>query len=117
MHELGDRRAEALTRNNLALALVQTGGVALAVQQFEEALILLRDLGDEEHEGQVIANLALSAAARAATRTPTASSPQHSTSFRLSRPRTAGSKSSSAGQADAARRFGGSLARLYWPRR
>ena len=58
VHELGDRRAEALTRNNLALALVHTGGVAVAVQQFEEALVLLRELGDEEHEGQVIANLA-----------------------------------------------------------
>lgn len=60
VRELGDRRAEALTLNNLALALVHTeGGVAAAVQDFEQALIILRELGDEEHEGQVIANLAL----------------------------------------------------------
>jgi tetratricopeptide (TPR) repeat protein len=57
VRELGDRRAEALTLNNLALALVQTGGVAVAVQHFEQALVLFRELGDDEHEGQVIANL------------------------------------------------------------
>jgi tetratricopeptide (TPR) repeat protein len=60
LRELGDRRAEALTLNNLALALVHTeGGVAPAIRYFDEALGLLRELGDEEHEGQVIANLAL----------------------------------------------------------
>jgi tetratricopeptide (TPR) repeat protein len=59
LRELGERRAEALTLNNLALALVHTeGGVAPAIAHFEEALGLLRELGDEEHEGQVIANLA-----------------------------------------------------------
>ena len=59
VHELGDRRVEALTLNNLALALVHTrGGVPAAVEHFEQALVLLRELGDEEHEGQVIANLA-----------------------------------------------------------
>ena len=59
MHELGDRRVEALTLNNLALALVHTrGGVPAAVEHFEQALVLLGELGDEEHEGQVIANLA-----------------------------------------------------------
>ena len=58
LRQLGDRRAEALTLNNLALALVHTtGGVALAVQHFEEALVVLQELGDVEHEGQVIANL------------------------------------------------------------
>ena len=58
VRELGDRRAEALTLNNLALALVHTpGGVPVAVQQFEQSLVLLRKLGDEELEGQVIANL------------------------------------------------------------
>ena len=57
MRDLGDRRAEALTLNNLALALVHTGGVAVAVEHFEQALVLLRELGDEGHEGQVIANL------------------------------------------------------------
>ena len=59
VHELGDRRVEALTLNNLALALVHTrGGVPAAVEHFEQALVLLGELGDEEHEGQVIANLA-----------------------------------------------------------
>jgi tetratricopeptide (TPR) repeat protein len=57
VRELGDRRAEALTLNNLALALVHTGSVALAVERFEQALVILRELGDKEHEGQVIANL------------------------------------------------------------
>jgi tetratricopeptide (TPR) repeat protein len=57
--ELGDERAEALTLNNLALALVHTeGGVPAAVEGFEQARTLLRQLGDEELEGQVIANLA-----------------------------------------------------------
>jgi len=58
VRDLGDRRAEALTLNNLALALVHTdGGVPVAVQHFEQSLYLLRELGDEELEGQVIANL------------------------------------------------------------
>jgi tetratricopeptide (TPR) repeat protein len=58
VRELGDRRAEGLTLNNLALALVHTtGGVPVAVQHFEQALAVFRELGDEEHEGQVIANL------------------------------------------------------------
>jgi tetratricopeptide (TPR) repeat protein len=59
VRELGDERAEALTLNNLALALVHTdGGVPSAIQGFEEARNLLRKLGDDELEGQVIANLA-----------------------------------------------------------
>jgi tetratricopeptide (TPR) repeat protein len=59
VRELGDRRVEALTLNNLALALVHTrGGVPEAVEHFEQALVLLGELGDEEREGQVIANLA-----------------------------------------------------------
>jgi tetratricopeptide (TPR) repeat protein len=59
LRELGDRRAEALTLNNLALALVHTtGGVPVAVQLFEQALTAFQELGDDEHEGQVIANLA-----------------------------------------------------------
>lgn len=59
LRELGDRRTEALTLNNLALALVHTtGGVPQAVQHFEQAAVVLHELGDEEHEGQVIANLA-----------------------------------------------------------
>ena len=56
---LGDERAEALTLNNLALALVHTeGGVPAAIEDFQQARDLLRELGDEELEGQVIANLA-----------------------------------------------------------
>ena len=59
VHALDDRRVEALTLNNLALALVHTrGGVPTAVEHFEQALVLLGELGDEEREGQVIANLA-----------------------------------------------------------
>jgi tetratricopeptide (TPR) repeat protein len=59
VRELGDGRAEALTLNNLALALVHTeGGVPAAIEDFEQSLDLLRELGDEELEGQVIANLA-----------------------------------------------------------
>ena len=59
VRELGDARAEALTLNNLALAVFHTdGGVPEAVQDFEHALDLLRELGDDELEGQVIANLA-----------------------------------------------------------
>ena len=59
VRELGDPRVEALTLNNLALALVHTrGGVPAAVEHFEQALVLLGELGDEEREGQVIANLA-----------------------------------------------------------
>jgi tetratricopeptide (TPR) repeat protein len=55
---VGDRRAEALTLNNLALALDRTGD-ASALELFEEAATILGDLGEEEREGQVIANLAL----------------------------------------------------------
>jgi tetratricopeptide (TPR) repeat protein len=59
VRELGDERAEALTLNNLALALVHTdGGVPAAIEGLEHARDLLQRLGDEELEGQVIANLA-----------------------------------------------------------
>jgi tetratricopeptide (TPR) repeat protein len=56
VRDVGDRRAEALTLNNLALALAHTGD-ATALQHFEQSLVVLRELGDEEHEGRVIANL------------------------------------------------------------
>ncbi|TMK69829.1 MAG: hypothetical protein E6G50_10935 [Actinobacteria bacterium] len=56
--EIGDRRAEALTLNNLALAL-ERGGDARALALFEESATILGELGDEQNEGQVIANLAL----------------------------------------------------------
>jgi tetratricopeptide (TPR) repeat protein len=55
---VGDRRAEALTLNNLALALDRAGDSA-SLELFEEAATILGDLGEEEREGQVIANLAL----------------------------------------------------------
>jgi tetratricopeptide (TPR) repeat protein len=59
VRELGDERAEALTLNNLALALVHTaGGVVAATEHFQQARELLHELGDDELEGQVIANLA-----------------------------------------------------------
>jgi tetratricopeptide (TPR) repeat protein len=59
VRELGDKQAEAMTLNNLALALVHTdGGVPSAMEGFEQALSLLRGLRDEVHEGQVIANIA-----------------------------------------------------------
>jgi tetratricopeptide (TPR) repeat protein len=55
---IGDRRAEALTLNTLALAVERTGDPR-AIELFEEAATILGELGDEESEGQVIANLAL----------------------------------------------------------
>jgi tetratricopeptide (TPR) repeat protein len=57
-HELGDPHSEALTLNNLALALDHAGDET-ALELFEQAATTLGDLGDEQHEGQVIANLAL----------------------------------------------------------
>lgn len=57
LRELGDLRAAALTLNNLALALDRAGDAA-ALDLFEEAATILGDLGEEQHEGQVIANLA-----------------------------------------------------------
>jgi tetratricopeptide (TPR) repeat protein len=56
--ELGDRRSEALTLNNLALALDRLGDPA-ALDLLEEAATILGEVGDEQHEGEVIANLAL----------------------------------------------------------
>jgi tetratricopeptide (TPR) repeat protein len=56
--QLGDRRAEALTLNNLALALDRVGD-SIALDLFEEAATILGELGEDQQEGQVIANLAL----------------------------------------------------------
>jgi tetratricopeptide (TPR) repeat protein len=56
--ELGDRRSEALTLNNLALALDRSGDAA-ALDLFEQAATILGELGEEQHEGQVIANLGM----------------------------------------------------------
>ncbi len=46
-----------MTLNNLGLALAQGGAERDAVQHLEQAVIVLRELGEEEREGQVIANL------------------------------------------------------------
>jgi tetratricopeptide (TPR) repeat protein len=56
---LDDRRAVALTQNNLALALSHLGDDSSATALFEEAAATLHELGEEEHEGQIIANLGL----------------------------------------------------------
>jgi tetratricopeptide (TPR) repeat protein len=56
--ELGDRRSEALTLNNLALALDRAGEPG-ALDLFEESAAILGELGEKQQEGEVIANLAL----------------------------------------------------------
>lgn len=55
--EVGDRNAEAMTLNNLALALGYAGDDQGAVVRFDEAASILRELDDPHHEGQVMANL------------------------------------------------------------
>lgn len=59
LHGLDDRRAVALTQNNLALALSHVGDDSDAIALFEEAAATLRELGEKEHEGRIIANLGL----------------------------------------------------------
>jgi len=59
LRELDDRRAVALTQSNLALALSHSGDDDWAIGLFEEAAATLRELGDEEHEAQIMANLGL----------------------------------------------------------
>lgn len=59
LNGLDDRRAVALTQNNLALALSHVGDDTGATALFEEAAATLRELGEEEHEGRIIANLGL----------------------------------------------------------
>lgn len=59
LRELDDRRAIALTESNLALALSHAGDDHWAIGLFEEAAATLRELGDEEHEAQIMANLGL----------------------------------------------------------
>jgi tetratricopeptide (TPR) repeat protein len=54
-----DQRTVALTQNNLALALSHLGKHTTAIALFEEAANVMRALGDEEHEGRIIANLGL----------------------------------------------------------
>jgi tetratricopeptide (TPR) repeat protein len=57
LRALGDRRRVALTQSNLALALSHAGDDDWAVGLFEEAAATLGELGDEEHEAQIMANL------------------------------------------------------------
>jgi Tetratricopeptide repeat len=57
LRALGDRRGVALTQSNLALALSHAGDDDWAVALFEEAAATLAELGDEEHEAQIMANL------------------------------------------------------------
>ena len=57
LRALGDRRGVALTQSNLALAVSHTGDDVWAVGLFEEAAATLRELGDEEHEARIMANL------------------------------------------------------------
>jgi len=54
-----DLRAVALTQSNLALALSQIGDDRAATSLFEQAAGTVRELGDREHEGRIMANLAL----------------------------------------------------------
>jgi tetratricopeptide (TPR) repeat protein len=56
---LGDRRGVALTQSNLALALSHAGDDESAIGLFEVAAATLRDLGDDEREAQIMANLGL----------------------------------------------------------
>ena len=57
VRELDDPRTEALTLNNLALALVHTGSVSVAVENFEQALVLLRISATKGTRDRWIANL------------------------------------------------------------
>jgi tetratricopeptide (TPR) repeat protein len=57
LRAIGDRRAVALTQSNLALALSHAGDDVWAVGLFEEAAATLHELGDEEHEARIMANL------------------------------------------------------------
>lgn len=57
LRALGDRRGVALTQSNLALALSHAGDDVWAVGLFVEAAATLRELGDEEHEARIMANL------------------------------------------------------------
>lgn len=59
LQETHDLRAVALTQNNLALALSHVGDDRAATALFEQAAATVRELGDREHEGRIMANLAL----------------------------------------------------------
>jgi tetratricopeptide (TPR) repeat protein len=59
LRALGDRRGVALTQSNLALALSHAGDDVWAVGLFEEAAATLHELGDEEDEARIMANLGI----------------------------------------------------------
>jgi tetratricopeptide (TPR) repeat protein len=58
VRELGDRVAEALTLNNLALALGAAGDTDGAIARFVEAHAVACDLDEPKYEGLIAANLA-----------------------------------------------------------
>jgi tetratricopeptide (TPR) repeat protein len=58
VRELGDRVAEALTVNNLALALGSAGDTEGAIARFVEAHAIACELDDPKYEGLIAANLA-----------------------------------------------------------
>ena len=58
IRELGDRTAEALTLNNLALALGSAGDTDAAIARFVEAHAVACGLDDPKYEGLIAANLA-----------------------------------------------------------
>lgn len=58
VRELGDRTAEALTLNNLALALGAAGDEDASIARFSEAHAVACELGAPKYEGLIAANLA-----------------------------------------------------------
>ena len=59
LNDADDLHAVALTQNNLALALSHAGDDPGATSLFEQAAATVRELGDREQEGKIMANLAL----------------------------------------------------------
>lgn len=57
LRSVDDRRGVALTKSNLALALSHAGDDGWAIGLLEEAAATLHDLGDEEYEARIMANL------------------------------------------------------------
>ncbi|HET6656858.1 MAG TPA: tetratricopeptide repeat protein [Gaiellaceae bacterium] len=52
-----DPSTEAMTLNNLALALAHAGDERAAIDHFDASVAILREIEDTHHEGQVLANL------------------------------------------------------------